>query len=82
MRLARPLVQTLLDFERTGFAPLQARYESRDVLRGREVHTSEGQRGLAIGVGTGGALRLQHALGVHEVHSSEVSVRPFSPEQN
>jgi len=76
-RLARPLVQTLLDFERTGFAPLQARYDARDVLRGREVHTSEGQRGLALGVGAGGALRLQQASGVHEVHSSEISVRPF-----
>lgn len=80
LRLALPLVQTLLDFERTGFAPLQARYEARDVLRGREVHTSEGQRGLALGVSANGALRLQQASGVHEVHSSEVSVRPFPPE--
>lgn len=79
LRLARPLVHTLLDFERTGFAPLRSRYDARDVLRGREVHTSEGQRGLALGVSASGALRLQQASGVHEVHSSEISVRPSPP---
>lgn len=79
LRLARPLVQTLQAFEQSGFAPLQARYALRDVLRGREVHTSEGQRGLALGVGASGALRLQQDSGAHEIHSSEVSVRPFDP---
>ena len=77
LRVAKPLVQTLLDFEREGFAPLQTPYEARDVLRGREVHTSDGLQGLALGVGASGALRLQQASGVHEVHSSEISVRPF-----
>lgn len=77
LRLAQPLVQTLLDFEDSGFAPLQARYAARDVLQGREVHTSDGQRGLALGVGPSGALRLQQDSGTCEIHSSEISVRPF-----
>ena len=77
-RVAFPLIQTLLMFEREGFAPLQARFESRDTLRGRRVHTSDGQAGEALGVGPSGALRLQTDTGVHEIHSAEISVRPFS----
>ena len=64
-------------FEREGFAPLQTRFESRDVLKGRRVHTSDGQIGVAIGVSPSGALRLQTDTGVQEIHSAEVSVRPF-----
>jgi BirA family biotin operon repressor/biotin-[acetyl-CoA-carboxylase] ligase len=78
LRLSAPLVRTLLDFERCGFAPLQARFEARDVLRGRDVHTSDGLQGQALGVGPSGALRLLTASGEREVHSSEVSVRPVN----
>ena len=76
-RVAMPLIQTLLAFEREGFAPLQTRFESRDVLKGRRVHTSDGHVGVAIGVSPSGALRLQTDTGVQEIHSAEVSVRPF-----
>ena len=75
-RVALPLVQTLLAFAQTGFAPLQARYAARDVLAGREVITSDGQQGQALGVGPAGALRLQLPGQVLEVVSAEVSVRP------
>ncbi len=76
LRLSAPLVRTLLDFEQCGFAPLQARFEARDVLRGRDVHTSDGLQGQALGLGPSGALRLLTASGEREIHSSEVSVRP------
>lgn len=76
-RVAVPLVHMLLAFEGQGFAPLQSRFESRDVLKGRRVHTSDGQQGLALGVTAGGALRLQTDDGVHAIHSAEISVRPF-----
>jgi BirA family biotin operon repressor/biotin-[acetyl-CoA-carboxylase] ligase len=76
-RVAVPLIQTLLTFEHKGFAPLQARFESRDALQGRRVHTSDGQAGEALGVSACGALRLQSGTGVHEIHSAEISVRPF-----
>jgi len=76
LRVAAPLVQTLLAFAQTGFAPLQARYAARDVLAGREVITSDGQQGQALGVGSSGALRLQLPGRVLEVVSAEVSVRP------
>jgi BirA family biotin operon repressor/biotin-[acetyl-CoA-carboxylase] ligase len=76
-RVAFPLIQTLRTFEREGFAPLQTRFEARDVLKGRRVHTSDGQVGEALGVSPTGALRLQTDTGVQEIHSAEVSVRPF-----
>ena len=78
LRLARPLVQTLLDFERAGFAPLQRSFEARDVLRGRTVHTSDGLQGQALGVDATGALRLLNARGEQLIDSSEVSVRPLA----
>jgi BirA family biotin operon repressor/biotin-[acetyl-CoA-carboxylase] ligase len=76
-RVASPLIQALLAFENSGFAPLQKRFEERDVLKGRQVHTSDGQQGMALGVSRGGALRLQTELGVQDIHSAEISVRPF-----
>ena len=76
-RVAAPLIQALLAFEREGFAALQTRFELRDVLKDRRVHTSDGQQGLALGVGAGGALRLQTDDGVQDIHSAEISVRPF-----
>ena len=76
-RVALPLIQTLLTFESKGFAPLKGRFESRDALKGRQVHTSDGQVGEALGVGTTGALRLLTGAGVQEIHSAEISVRPF-----
>lgn len=81
LRVALPLVQTLLAFERDGFGALQSRFESRDVLKGRPVHTSDGQEGLALGVSPVGALRLQTDTGVQDIHSAEVSVRPFAAQE-
>lgn len=78
--VALPLVQMLKSFEREGFAPLQARFAARDVLTGRRVHTSDGQVGLAAGVSNTGAFQLQTDMGLHQIHSAEVSVRPFSLE--
>ena len=77
-RVALPLIQTLLAFETSGFELLQNRFAARDVLQGRRVHTSDGQQGLVLGVGTGGALRLQTDSGVLDIHSAEISVRPLT----
>jgi len=76
-QVALPLIQTLLRFEQEGFSPLQARFESRDVLKGRRVHTSDGLVGMALGVSPSGALRLQTDVSLQEIHSAEISVRPF-----
>ncbi len=80
-QIAAPLIQTLLAFEKTGFAPLQTRFEARDVLKGRRVHTSDGLHGTSLGVSASGALRLQTDAGVVDIHSSEVSVRPFAEDK-
>ena len=76
VRVALPLIQTLLAFEANGFEPLQNRFAVHDVLQGRRVDTSDGQQGMALGVGPGGALRLQTDSGVLDIHSAEISVRP------
>jgi BirA family biotin operon repressor/biotin-[acetyl-CoA-carboxylase] ligase len=75
--VALPLVQTLLAFERQGFAPLQKRFSERDVLKGRHVHTSDGREGWAAGVGENGEFQLQTEAGLQAINSAEVSVRPF-----
>ena len=81
-RLVLPLVQMLQEFEREGFAPLQQRFAARDVLRGREVTTSDGLQGLCLGVSASGALRLADAQGERDIHSSEVSVRPLKHDKD
>jgi BirA family biotin operon repressor/biotin-[acetyl-CoA-carboxylase] ligase len=75
-RLAQPLVETVLAFERQGFAPFQARFHARDVLRGQSVMLSDGQAGVAQGVSPTGELLLAQGDKLVKVHSAEVSVRP------
>ena len=77
-RIARPLVTALLAFQGLGFAPFQARFNARDVLRGRVVALSDGVSGEARGVGADGALLVHTAGAMQHVTSAEVSVRPVS----
>lgn len=80
-RVAAPLVQAVQAFEALGFAPFQARFNARDVLRDREVSVSDGQggetRGSAHGVSETGALLVHTKAGMQPITSSEVSVRPL-----
>ena len=75
-RVALPLVQALVNFEASGFAPLQAAFTSRDILRGKALVCSDGRSGTGAGVDTRGALLLHTAQGLEAVLSDEVSVRP------
>ncbi|MES2188137.1 MAG: biotin--[acetyl-CoA-carboxylase] ligase [Pseudomonadota bacterium] len=74
--VAAPLVQAVLAFAATGFAPWQARFAARDALRGRAVVLSDGRTGTAGSVDADGALLLRTAAGTEAVSSAEVSVRP------
>ena len=74
--LAAPLARDLLRFESQGFAAFAERFARLDLLAGREVRLSDGRIGLARGVSSSGALRLETAGEVEEVISGEVSVRP------
>ena len=85
-RMALPLIQTILTFAEQGFAPFQARFNSLDVLRDRQVSVDNGQSqdhtqvrttGVAQGVNEKGELTLQTALGKQTINSSEVSVKPL-----
>jgi BirA family biotin operon repressor/biotin-[acetyl-CoA-carboxylase] ligase len=75
-RLGAPRVATLQAFETFGFAPFQARFNVRDVLRDRPVTLSDGSSGTAHGVSETGALLVHTAAGMQAVTSAEVSVRP------
>ena len=75
-RVLAPLVAAVQQFEAQGFAPLQARFAARDVLRGRAVRLSDGTEGQALGVDAQGAFMVQTAAGVQTVISNEISVRP------
>jgi BirA family transcriptional regulator, biotin operon repressor / biotin---[acetyl-CoA-carboxylase] ligase len=76
-RIGEPLVRTLVAFERDGFAPLQAAYARRDVLRGRVVRTTDATLpdGVATGVDADGALQVTGNGQVRRIVSGEVSVR-------
>jgi BirA family biotin operon repressor/biotin-[acetyl-CoA-carboxylase] ligase len=74
--LAAPLLQTLQSFERHGPAATLAGFDRRDLLRGREIHTSQGLSGVAQGIDAQGALRVLTAQGTVAIDSAEVSVRP------
>jgi BirA family biotin operon repressor/biotin-[acetyl-CoA-carboxylase] ligase len=75
--VALPLVQTLLRFNREGFAPFAADFTRRDLLRGHAVVTTQADlpEGVARGVTNSGALRVDTPTGPREVSSGEVSVR-------
>jgi len=76
LRIAAPLVQAVQAFEGFGFAPFQARFNARDLLRDRAVALSDGSSGTAHGASESGALLVHTAGGMLPVTSSEVSVRP------
>lgn len=76
MRVAPALLATVLTFEQQGFAPFQASFNARDVLRGLHVTLSDGQIGLGQGVNEKGELLIAQGDTVLRVHSAEVSVRP------
>ena len=81
-QVALPLVQALQLFEREGFAAFETRYAARDILRGRQIHTTlaAAKTAMAQGVGPGGALRVITDDGVeHSINSGEVSVRLDPP---
>jgi BirA family transcriptional regulator, biotin operon repressor / biotin---[acetyl-CoA-carboxylase] ligase len=89
-RIVLPLVQTLQQFDRQGFAPFQARFTALDALLGRPIAVNNagaaglaGSAGVADGMASGvdelGALLVHTGAGVAKITSSEVSVRPLEP---
>lgn len=76
-RVAAPLVDALLRFEREGFAPFAAAYARRDLLAGHRVSTNapDAPDGVAEGVDDKGALQVRRDGRRVAVVSGEVSVR-------
>ena len=81
-RLVLAILQAVLRFERTGFAPFAPAFGQRDVLLGQRIATFHdgqmGQTGLALGAALNGSyrLRLDHG-GEQAIHSAEISLRPY-----
>ena len=71
------LVTDILQFAEQGFVPFVERFAARDVLRGQQVHLSDGSSGQALGVLADGSLQLRTAQGLRNVISGDVSVRPI-----
>jgi BirA family biotin operon repressor/biotin-[acetyl-CoA-carboxylase] ligase len=78
MQVAEPLLDTLLAFERTGFAPLQNAFNARDALSNLDVTLSDGRHGVARGVDASGAMLVDTEQGQEAISSAELSVRPVS----
>jgi BirA family transcriptional regulator, biotin operon repressor / biotin---[acetyl-CoA-carboxylase] ligase len=76
-RVARPLVEALLRYEREGFAPFRAGFTRRDLLAGQAVSTSAATwpEGVAEGVDESGALLLRVGSVQHRISSGDVSLR-------
>jgi BirA family biotin operon repressor/biotin-[acetyl-CoA-carboxylase] ligase len=74
------LADVLERFAAAGFAPLREEWERCNVLSGRTVALTLGDRtqqtGVAAGVADDGALLLQTDSGLRRFYSGEVSVRP------
>ena len=70
------IASTLVQFERLGFAPLQAQFVQRDALLNVSLVLSDGGVGVGAGVGDDGALLVHTEAGVRRISSDEVSVRP------
>jgi BirA family biotin operon repressor/biotin-[acetyl-CoA-carboxylase] ligase len=76
LKVAEPLLATLLAFEGAGFAPLQNAFNARDALHDLNVTLSDGRHGVARGVDATGAMLVDTEQGQEAISSSEVSVRP------
>jgi BirA family biotin operon repressor/biotin-[acetyl-CoA-carboxylase] ligase len=78
--IAQPLLAAVLAFESKGFAPSQAAFQQRDVLRDIPVTLSDGRQGIARGVDNTGVLRVETPQGMQLINSAEVRVRPSTEE--
>ena len=80
-RLVDRLLPLLAQFPETGFEPYRAVWQSRDCLVGRSVILSSAREtlsGIARGVNSQGALKLEIEGQVRLCYGGELSVRPVS----
>lgn len=80
-QLALAILQAVLRFEQTGFAPFAPAFQERDVLQGANIYShsahSQGAVGLALGVAADGSYQIQHADGqIEAIYSAELSLKP------
>ncbi|MZR64188.1 bifunctional biotin--[acetyl-CoA-carboxylase] ligase/biotin operon repressor BirA [Alcanivorax sp. DP30] len=72
------LLTMLAEFSTQGFEPLVSRYDVYDQVAGKRVQVQSAEQmlsGVAVGVSSDGALRLETAEGLKELYGGEVSLR-------
>jgi BirA family transcriptional regulator, biotin operon repressor / biotin---[acetyl-CoA-carboxylase] ligase len=76
-RIAKPWIESVLEFQREGFAPFRARFAQRDHLAGRHITTTldDLPSGVAEGIDAGGALLVRVDGALRSVSAGDVSVR-------
>lgn len=80
-QLVDRLLPLLAEFPETGFEPYRAAWQSRDCLAGRAVSLSSAREtvtGVARGINSQGALKLEVEGQVRLCYGGELSVRPVS----
>ncbi len=76
--LIAELSKSVESFQSEGFAPFELEWQQYDALEGRSVNVLAGdevQNGIAAGVASDGALKLQTTQSLVSVYGGEVSVR-------
>ncbi|HSC66779.1 MAG TPA: bifunctional biotin--[acetyl-CoA-carboxylase] ligase/biotin operon repressor BirA [Cellvibrio sp.] len=74
------LVRVLDGYDRTGFAPYCAEWQSFNAHAGQQIELRNGnsiRSGLCVGVCADGALLVQTELGEERFHGGEITVRQF-----
>lgn len=78
-QMLRDLADILPQFERQGFAPLQAEWDAGHAYPNQAVEllqaNGQARPGRALGVAADGALRFADARGEHLIHAGEISLR-------
>lgn len=72
------LMAAMEEFDRDGLASFLLRWQALDALAGRSIRVSDASHeyeGIALGICSDGALRVQLASGERHFHSGDVSVR-------
>lgn len=75
--LISALVHALGEFQVKGFKEFIPEWDRADFLKGKDIQTTNGLKGVAVGINSQGVLLIKTSEGVKEINAGEVSVRPL-----
>mgnify|MGYP000317680796 CR=1 FL=1 len=71
------LVEVLDEYQMKGFESFMSEWEASDFLKGKNIESSGGVNGVAVGINAQGALLVETSEGLKDINAGEVSVRPL-----